>query len=422
MMSTSQSGIIMCNSFTTSRPEDTAPKALPFEAWPEIPEWVRYCVFPTIGAFYKPEAIDTNTMAPEEAIIRMFPQLEPFKSQLMQMVAEYYLTHFGEEFNEHNFQIAIGEVLTKLLVGDEQPADVWNSIGDALVIEGIKTSSPPDAYSTSHEFGHLYSFDLTRPAISDFKSTWSGIEELLQQAAAGEYNRFWARFNDLNKKLEYCLSNSLAFEELRANIFALNLSPQLGEEFINEVFGKGKPNSETFHSLRTVIGGDLDYAWALTLLAECVSPDNPQNALAELQQILKAEGAHTWSGEQWLSWFGSWSRIDAWEIVGGIVQERTKLLKPLAPSATLVGTANGNIEISYTETMRLPLFLESMRQQLFNPKLIRNLTCPFKSQRSSCCGFGNSLRNIWAAIPNAERSRLKPPSEVCLNYELNHGC
>jgi hypothetical protein len=71
------------------------------------------------------------------------------------------------------------------------------------------------------------------------------------------------------------------------------------------------------------------------------------------------------------------------------------------------------------DNMRLKLFLESMRQQLgqliLHPKRIHSLNCPFKEQRSSCCGFGHYLQNIWAAIPNEERCRLKPPAQLCLS-------
>jgi hypothetical protein len=78
--------------------------------------------------------------------------------------------------------------------------------------------SPEETYSQAHEGGHFYSFTLIRPAITQFKATWSAIEDLLQQAATGSSDGFWDKFNDLNSELKGCLSNSLVLEELRVNL------------------------------------------------------------------------------------------------------------------------------------------------------------------------------------------------------------
>jgi hypothetical protein len=64
------------------------------------------------------------------------------------------------------------------------------------------------------------------------------------------------------------------------------------------------------------------------------------------------------------------------------------------PTAVLSGRPDGNVMAPCTESMRLPLFHESIRQQLYNRELARNLTCPFKGRRRTCCGFGHRLQNI----------------------------
>jgi hypothetical protein len=420
-MSTGQSGVIACHSISTTRLEATPQQSPPFKAWPEIKEWLRYYLLPTIGVLYFPEAPPYSPEVPphnymealEELIIQWFPQLEPYRSRLMPMVEEYYLSHFGSEYNRQNLLVACVNVVRFLI--DEPVSDAW-------VTEMAKAFSPEDPFSVSHELGHSYSFELIRPAITEFKATWSGIDGLLQQAATGVPDSFWDKFNDLNRKLRTCLSNSLALEELRANIVALcNITPDLQITFINRIYGEESENgrnkdSKVFHSLQSLTGGRLVFALLLTLLVECLDPLNPVSQLEQVQNSLKAESAHTWSDERWSSWFDSWRRLDAWEIVTRLLDEAYEKKTIFVPNATLTGTPNGIVEVSCPETMRLPLFLESMRQQLTLPELVRTLTCPFKGKRRRCCGFGHYLQNIWAAIPNEYRRRLKPPSKVCLQY------
>jgi hypothetical protein len=418
MMSTGQSGVIACHSISTTRAEDIPQQSQPFKAWPEIKEWNRYYLFPTIGVLYYPEPppqfpepSHITREALEERIIQWFPQLEPYRSQFIPMLAEYYLSHFGTESNGQNLLLAFIEVV-KSLIGHEILDDVWS-------IEMAKAFSPEDTFSGTHEQGHLYSFAMVRPAITEFKATWSGIEDLLQQAATSSYDGFWDKFNDLNRKLRACLSNSLALEELRANIFALYaIAPDLQTAFITRIYGEeNRRDNEFFHSLQSLTGGRLIFAWLLTWLVECLDPLNPVSQLEQVQNSLKAESAHTWSDERWSSWFDSWRRLDAWQTVARTVDEAYEKKTILIPNATLTGTPNGSVEVSCTETMRFPLFLESMRQQLTLPELVRNLICPFKGRRRSCCGFGHYLRNLWAAIP--KDYRVKPPSKVCLTYALN---
>jgi hypothetical protein len=420
-MSTEHSGVIACRSISTTRPEVAPQKSSPFKAWPGIQERDRYYLLPTIGAIYRLEWTST-TKIPEEEIIRAFPQLEPYRSHLMPMVVEYYLSNFDKVFNTHNFQVAVGKVVFDLLIGDVPASDVWLSLDNSWLTEAVKASSIEDMFSMSHESAHKNSFEIIRPATTQFKATWSGIEDLLQQAASGSSNDFWDKFTDLNNKLGACLTNSLVLEELRANIFAIQTfigTPNVQEEFIKKIYGEGRENARNnegkiFHSLRSVTGGDIDFAWALTLLAECLNPDNPLSALAELQQVLEAESADSWSGERWRSWFNSWRWLDTWDNVAKMLV--TVDLSRIIPNATLTDTPKGIIEISCPETMRLALFYESMRQQLFYRERVRPLICPFKERRRSCCGFGHKLRNIWAAIPKEKRHRLKPPSRVCLQY------
>jgi hypothetical protein len=94
-----------------------------------------------------------------------------------------------------------------------------------------------------HEVGHISSFSLTRPPITQFKATWSAINDLLQQVATYPSDGFWLKFTDLNRKLVDCLSNSLALEELRANLFILSiLPPEIQATFINRIYGGESAN------------------------------------------------------------------------------------------------------------------------------------------------------------------------------------
>jgi hypothetical protein len=196
----------------------------------------------------------------EELIVQWFPQLEPYRSRLISMVEEYYLLHFGSEFNRQNLLATCIDVVNSL-IGNESVSDVWT-------MEMAKAFSPEDAFSMAHELGHLTSFQLTRPAITEFKTAWSRIDELLHQAAIGVDNGFWDRFNNYNSKLKACLSNSLALEELRANIFALLTAPSLQKTFINRLYGDERDNgrskeNETFHNLESLNSGQLGHVCKL---------------------------------------------------------------------------------------------------------------------------------------------------------------
>jgi hypothetical protein len=93
----------------------------------------------------------------------------------------------------------------------------------------------------------------------------------------------------------------------------------------------------------------------------------------------------------------------------------------MTPSALIIGLPNVPI-ISCQDTMRRPLFLESMRQQLaqriLHPELVRRLICPLKGQRRRCCGFGHYLQGIWASIPDEGKSKLRAPSKACLKWAV----
>jgi hypothetical protein len=267
-------------------------------------------------------------------------------------------------------------------------------------------------------------------SVGQFKAIWSAINDLLEQVATCPSDGFWLKFTDLNRKLVDCLSNSLALEELRANLFILSLlPPEIQATFINRIYGGesaniSKKERENFDSLQFLTGGRLVTARLLTLLAECLDPLNPEGQLEQIQNSLKAQDAHAWPDEQWVSWFESWNKLDTWEIILSKNDEIREKTYTTLPPAMLLGRSDGNVISSCTEITRLPLFHESMRQQLaqlyLHPEFVRSLICPFKGQRRSCCGFGCSLKNIWDAIPNEEKRRSRPPSKVCLNCKVNN--
>jgi hypothetical protein len=145
--------------------------------------------------------------------------------------------------------------------------------------------------------------------------------------------------------------------------------------------------------------------------------------LVELQQKLKAASADTWSTKRWQSWFDSWKRFSAWKLVAKQLQEGKKTSTvPFEINAYLSGRPNGIVEVKYIyDMMKFPLFLESMRQQLWHHYLehLGTLTCPFEKQSASCCGLGHCLRNIWEGIPKGIRGGFKLPSQVCLQHDPN---
>jgi hypothetical protein len=274
-----------------------------------------------------------------------------------------------------------------------------------------------NVFSAAHEGEHRLSFELTRPAIEEFKDTAAAIFDLLmQQTGTDSQGDFWVRFNELNNKLENCLSVPLALEELRANLFVLEgLDPESQQIYIEKVYPEKRKDEEAnnFRELRSVTGDRHGLAGMLILLVEYLNPANPQSELEKLLGALKGEKAHTWPEEPWLSWLRSWSEFE--KIAEFVLKgNKQKFLESIEPSVTILGISPNETSIFCPDAMRLKPFLESMRQQLANPDLIRRLICPFKGRRRSCCGFGHHLWGIWTSIPTEYRHGLKPPSKVCL--------
>jgi hypothetical protein len=326
MIATDQSGVIACHSVPTTRPGAQPEIASSFKAWPEIRDWLTYYTLVTIGAYYQPDEQVLPAVSPEESLIRSFPKLARYKDQFMPMVEEFYRLHFGAEHDARNFEVAINYVTAKLLHDEGNLSATDN--------EWWAESSPEDVVAKHHEYGHLYSLQIIRPAITHLKATASAIEDLLQQAAAGSSDGFWDKFTDLHSKLKACLTNSLALEELRATIMALYFLPTLREEFIDQVYGGENKNisrkeCKTFHRLYSLTGGNLRFAHWLTLLAECLNPRNPEGQLNQILDTLKEGAAHTWSEERWYVWFETWERNDAWQTAVRSWRELTTLLNLL---------------------------------------------------------------------------------------------
>jgi hypothetical protein len=437
MMSTSQSGVIACHSISTARTEANSQKTSALKAWPEITDWLTYHTLSTIGALYRPDFLPNldemallGRMPPLEdwlgPVIRGFPAPEQFMSQVVSQVEQYMETVYeyyrlGIDFDKQALQRRLANAIGSLGELDASSKSDHDMV-TFLLTKLASTLSSDDAYSFSHECGHIYSFKLIRPAITEFNATWSKIENLLQQAATGVYDSFWDKFNDLNSKLENCLSNLLALEELRANFFTVDGLPlEMQTPFIDRIYRKDSESGrnrerEFFDRLLAVTGERPRTPSLLTMLAECLDPSNPVAQLELLQNFLQMENARTWTEEQWTSWFEQWYRLDTWETMMNANQNLIGKAYTALPKAMLAGRVDGMVVASCTEAMRLPVFYESIRQQLYFRKRVRTLTCPFKGRRRSCCGFGHYLRNIWAAIPDEERRRLRPPAKVCLQY------
>jgi hypothetical protein len=240
MMSTDLSGVIACRSVTTNRLEATPQEFPPYKAWPAIEQWNRYYTLPTIGISYSPGNPSYEFL--EEQIIRSYPQLERYRFLLIPWIEKNCVSLHGHQYNAQIFLDACTTLIYKLLFFD--PYSPWDDNYDEeedlksrtypenfrelinAVIPGI---NPDHGFSMTHETGHLVSFSLERPAITEFQNTWSRIEALLQQAATGSCDVFWNKFVKLNRKLAACISKSLTLEELRANIFAGAIVSQLRE-------------------------------------------------------------------------------------------------------------------------------------------------------------------------------------------------
>jgi hypothetical protein len=249
MMSTEHSGVIACHSVSTTRPEADPRKSVPFKAWPEIEDWDRYYLLPSIGGLYIPEVVPNSIRILKEYpasytfeiiaefMIRSFPNFETYRSQLLLTMEEYYESNFGTEFNSYNIAQTMLYIMTSFGVLESNSG--YDPNKPSSFTEYANIFGFADSFSLSHECGHNFSFQLIRPTITRFRSAWSEIEILLQGTATGSYDNFWLEFNDLNSELKDSLSTSLALEELRANLYGLHfLPPKTRATFIDSIYGR----------------------------------------------------------------------------------------------------------------------------------------------------------------------------------------
>ena len=156
---------------------------------------------------------------------------------------------------------------------------------------------------------------------------------------------------------------------------------------------------------------------------ELLYPENPLTVMEGLTNILNEVelAATSWSEDEWLWFLAQYQEMcdidGVMSFVKEVYEDVQKASEILWPN-TILSYVRGRFLITCPDTMRLKLFLESMRQQLavlsLHPEHIRSLICPFKGQRSVCCGFGHNLWGIWTGIPDGYQRRLEPPSQVCL--------
>jgi hypothetical protein len=398
--------------------EDTAQKSPPYPEWPELEDRLDFYTLPTIGAHYQPALVEVNEPL-EEVPVRSTPHVNPFKTHLLLMLLKYCELRFGTEAKGRVEEVlarfnSYFEGFDTVLFSEEEPTRKF-----ARAYLGLSRQlSLRSDFSQAHEADHRLSFAINRPATKEFKDTAAEIFDLLLQPTATDtHSGFWVRFNELNDKLMDCLSVPLALEELRATTNALDnlghLPPKSQQIIIDRVYPEKRKDLECkiFHEFRSLIGVRWRVAWFLTLLVEYLDPANPLSMLEKLQSVLNAGKSYTWSDERW-EWFAGLWPAELKEIQA-FIQDHKQRVESTMPSALIIGLQNATM-IVCPETVQFKLFLESMRQQLANPDLLRSLTCPFKGQRRRCCGLGQYLRGILAGIPKEYRRRLKPPSKVCL--------
>jgi hypothetical protein len=450
-----RSGVLACH--TTSEAENTAENAPPpYALFPEIADRDIFYTFPTIGANYKPANRGFQNFgfsSVEEFLIALSPNLDSIKNNLLPEIFEYCQTQYGIGLSKSVKDLIAGNFSSNLV------REIWRSVEEeqdntfsnhfvaflrAVAEIRMKHVKDDEGYDTSemnssfgkifglaeqfytyHEFGHRLSLAIDRPATKDVKDTTATIFDLLlQQTVPEKHVSFWATFHELNNKLMDCLSVLLALEEVRATISTLRyLDPQSQQKIIDGVYPAKRDDleSQMFHKLRTLTGDRWEIVWYWTLLMELLYPADPLRFMEELINFLNGEKANTWSDDEWwgmLTYLPDRSDMnEVISFVNEVLENPQKAYEHLAPTTYLYGLPD-RVRFICTDNMRLKLFLESMRQQLavlnLHPEHIRSLTCPFKQQGSSCCGFGYHLEGIWTGIPSEFRRRLKPPLEVCL--------
>jgi hypothetical protein len=130
-MSTSLTGILACDSISTTTSEVITQESPPYKAWPEITEWNRYYVFPTIRAIYYPD-IPTSD--------EDWAEIEKHWSHVITAVSEYCLSNFGSEADDTDFEVSLIAVLR------------------SLEKEGFYLKPLPERYSPEQKYGTVSSF------------------------------------------------------------------------------------------------------------------------------------------------------------------------------------------------------------------------------------------------------------------------
>jgi len=293
-----------------------------------------------------------------------------------------------------------------------------------------------DAFAVLHDLGHYGAWSLVRQTTTKFNTLASAVFDLLKPATAAQCTNFWAEFRVCNGALVDYLGKALAFEELRATVFAFDtldsdirtsIESDIRQVMVEEgVLG-------LFEELAALTSGDWRTAWWLTILAEATDPEDPIQGFAVLRDGLTESKSRNWSPEQWSAWAEAVEgQIDAqeWKTdkAGWDVTFFGSIGKWLRIESSPNEGASGTVDYSALPDVQEAIFLESIRQQLAQ---IRGLICPFKRGRRVCCGFGNYLRAVWSQIPlqyrypkfikdreTAEKLSFRSPHKVCLNYGL----
>jgi hypothetical protein len=453
-----RAGILACPS-PSEAAETTESSPPPYPEFPEIASREIFYTFPTIGAYYQyiNKGAEPLGLTLEELLIKLNPQLEPIKNQLLPMIFEYCQTHYGTEMTEAVKSFLVGNFssnsVRELRSRSEESlrSQVLSIFNDVLrgcfeltvsKIADFEEFNNNEAKNRSgglfslnahfyslHEIGHRLSLAIDRPATKDFKEVTAKIFDLLlQQSAPDKHNSFWTTFHELNNKLMDCLFVSLALEEVRATICALrDLHPQSHQLIIAGVYPKNRDDGESqiFHKLRALMGDRWEIMWYWTILMELLYPENPLTVMEGLTNVLNEDevAATTWSEDEWwylMSEYQDMCDIDkVMSFIKEVYEDPQKWSEILWPN-TVLSYVGDRMLIVCPDTMRHKLFLESMRQQLavlnLHPEHIPSLSCPFKAERNACCGFGSNLQGIWAGIPKEYQDRLNPPAIDCLKH------
>ena len=406
-----QPAVFACPSRNGIKPERVWPP--PYPAWPEIRSLSTFYTLPALGLY--------NDIG---AALYWPPQC--------------YWNSKDVLYREHAFEsiTAIKDICNSICpIAFSSP--VSHGIG---MLRAKAVDSDWDAFAYFHDLGHYISLKIGRATTQRGGHIVSSVLDLLRPPNVVRCGNFWAEFEIRNGALVDFLNKAMAFEEIRANLFAFKwLNPRIKEKVEKRVrsFMVMHGQLRLFNDVIKTAG--LSCAWEYSLASELSEPENPMLGWQRL-----SETPHeNWKISNIIYPRSGWDI----ELVGSLSgtikmnifhpwivfreEYRWDLPFQQANSKRIPWAYREDIEdkLSYSQVWEI-VFLESLRQQLAQFFGV-SLVCPFQQNGNTCCGFGHYLRAIWEKTLPEHRSAkailhpktgkeivVRPPRKTCLNYCL----